>query len=543
MKSLFTLKNMLLLVAVAIVGALAHTGMVSHDQLIALSALGFVGNLAAADTTAATLALMKGALEQGSDDLAKTVSTGTGLVAFDLQAPAKNLYPVATPLRNRMPRVSGGTGLATNWRVVQNILGSGFNSMPWVPEGQRSARMSYQTYNKAANYVTMGEEDQITYEAIRAAGGFEDAKARMVMRLLQKMMLKEENAILGGNMSVALGTPATPTVATATTGGVIAAATYNVYAVGLTYEGFQNSSVVNGVSTTGAFTGADGQTYTLNGGSSAKSPAAPVTTTGSASTISASVTAIQGAVGYAWYVGTAGNEKLTAITTLNSVVVTTLAAQGTQNATAIVADASRNQSLAYDGLLSTAFASGSGAYINSLATGVAGIGTALTASGRGSVVEIDTMLQTMWNTYQVSPSVLFMNAQEIKNVMNKVLSNASGPLLRYDGGSGSDPYAIVAGGTVAAYFNPFALNGGIRIPILIHPTLPPGTILGYTENLPAQYQSNEVPNVAEVKTRADYYQIDWPLRTRAQEVGVYAEEVLAVYAPFALGVITNIANA
>ena len=51
-----------------------------------------------------------------------------------------------------------------------------------------------------------------------------------------------------------------------------------------------------------------------------------------------------------------------------------------------------------------------------------------------------------------------------------------------------------------------------------------------------------MPNVAEIKTRRDYYRVDWPLRTRQREVGVYAEEVLAIYAPFALGAITNIAN-
>jgi len=30
--------------------------------------------------------------------------------------------------------------------------------------------------------------------------------------------------------------------------------------------------------------------------------------------------------------------------------------------------------------------------------------------------------------------------------------------------------------------------------------------------------------------------------TRQRQVGVYTEEVLAVYAPFAMGVITNIGN-
>ena len=47
-----------------------------------------------------TLDLVKGALRTPDDRITKTISTGTGLVAFDLQAPAKNLYPVVTPIRN-----------------------------------------------------------------------------------------------------------------------------------------------------------------------------------------------------------------------------------------------------------------------------------------------------------------------------------------------------------------------------------------------------------------------------------------------------------
>ena len=78
--------------------------------------------------------------------------------------------------------------------------------------------------------------------------------------------------------------------------------------------------------------------------------------------------------------------------------------------------------------------------------------------------------------------------------------------------------------------------------IINDPDLPPGTILAFCERLPVWYQSNEVPNVAEVLTRRDYYRIDWPLRTRRREYGVYTEEVLAVYAPFGVGLLTNIGN-
>src|SRR5215469_10636142 len=167
--------------------------------------------------TQESLELLKGALAAPDDNLAKSISTATGLVAYDLQAPAKNLYPFVTPIRNIMPRIGGGTGTATNWRQVNAIIGSGFDAMGWVPEGQRSGQMSYSTSNKSATYVTIGEEDAATYEAIAAGVHFEDIQARMTFRLLQKMMLKEEMAILAGNAGasaggVSLGTPGTPSV-------------------------------------------------------------------------------------------------------------------------------------------------------------------------------------------------------------------------------------------------------------------------------------------------------------------------------------------
>jgi hypothetical protein len=494
--------------------------------------------------TQESLELMKRALAAPNDLLAKSISTATGLVAYDLQAPAKNLYPFVTPIRNVMPRVGGGTGTATNWRQVNAIIGSGFDAMGWVPEGQRSGQMSYSTSSKSATFVTIGEEDAATFEAISAGREFEDIQARMTFRLLQKMMLKEEMAILAGNASLVLGTPATPTLSASGTGATLAAATYFVKVVALTLEGYQNSSVAAGVATTKMVTGVDGKNFTLSGGSSAISGEASQAVTLGQS-LFCSVTAIQGAVAYAWYISTStSTEILQAITTLNSLAVSVPLVTGTQPQSAVTVDNSANPSFAYDGLLTTALKNGSNAYVQIQPTGIAGTGTPLTASGRGSVNEIDTMFQTMWNNFELSPTVLYVNAQELRNITTKVLSNGSGPLLRYDTpADGSEgEYQLTASGVVQFYYNPFAIYGGLRIPIKIHPRVPPGTIIGWAENLPIQYQSNEVPNVAELKTRQDYYQIDWPIVTRQRQVGVYAEEVLAVYAPFAMGVITNIGN-
>jgi hypothetical protein len=486
-------------------------------------------------------------LSAGMDpaSLQKTISTGTGLVAYDLQAPAKNLYPVYCPIRNKLPRVGGGTGLATNWRQVNAIIGSGYDGTGWVPEGQRAGQMSYNTSNKAASYVTIGEEDAATFEAINAGRSFEDVQARMTMRLLQKVFLKEERGLLFGNTSVALGTTPTPTLSASGSGATLPGAptTYSVIVVALTGEGYANSSLAGGVATSMTVTGADGKTFTLNGGSAQKSAAATQAVS-LGQTLFCSVAPVAGAVGYAWFLATAGNERLEAITTINSVAFSAPLAGTHQLASAVTAADYSTNSTAYDGLFTTAIKSGSGAYTASLATGTAGTGTALTASGRGSVNEIDAMMQTMWNNYQVSLSEIYVNAQELKNITTKVLTGASGgSLVNYFHDPKAGEYILTAGGVVEFYYNPFMAPGaGRRIPISIHPMVPPGTIVGWAADLPIQYQSNEVPNVAEVKTRADYYQIDWPITTRQRQVGVYSEQVLAVYAPFAMGVLNNITN-
>ncbi|MCE9561894.1 MAG: hypothetical protein K8U57_07555 [Planctomycetes bacterium] len=490
-----------------------------------------------------TMAMLKASLGQPlQGDLQKGVTVATGLTYYDLQAPAKNLYPVITPLRNKIPRVRRpNSGNATNWKQVSSLVGSGYNAMGWVPEGQRSGTMSYVTANKAATYVTIGEEDFLTFEAEAAAQGFEDENAMVTFRLLQKMMQKEEMAILGGNASLSLSAPSTPTLSASGSGATLPGATYSVIAVALTFEGFKNSSLTGGVATSQTVTGADGKTYALSGGSSNKSGnATQAVSLGQA--LLASVPSIQGAVAYAWYVGTAGSEKLEAITTINSVSFSKPLLGTGQAATAVTANNSANANLAFDGLLTQALNPSNLAYVNLLPTGTAGTGTTLTASGRGTVVEIDNMLQSMWDNYRISPTVLYVNSQELKNMTNKCLSNTSGPLLHINQSANGPNYELTAGGVIGWYFNPFTMNGGSKIPVLIHPDLPPGTIIAWAEQLPAWYQSNEVPNVAEIICRRDYYRMDWPLRTRQREYGVYAEEVLACYATFAMGVIGNVAN-
>ena len=485
-------------------------------------------------TTQETLGLMK-------ELLAKNVTIQTGLTAYDLQAPAKNLYPTITPLRNSIPRVGRlNPGDAAHWRSIFATTGSGFDAMGWVPEGQRSASMSYSAISITLPYVTLGEEDTVTFEAEAAAQGFEDINATATLRILQKTMRKEETALLGGNVSLALGKPGTPTLSASGTGGTLPAATYSVIVVALTFEGYRNSTLAGGVATTMTITGNDGNTYTLSGGSSLRSTNA-TQLVGAGQTLFATVPVVNGAVAYAWYVGAAGSETLQAITTINSAAFSAPLATGQQPATAITADNSRNPGLAFDGLLTDGFNPATNSYRAGAAVWRRGDRHAPHAFGpRLDPRDRQYAAADVEQLSAVADSDLCQRAGAEEHHEQVPTNASSGPLVRYNvDASQSAPYEMTASGVMRWYYNPFT---GVEIPLIVHPDLPPGTILAYCERLPAWYQSNETPNVAEVLTRRDYYRVDWPVRTRRREFGVYTEEVLAVYASFGIGIITNIGN-
>jgi hypothetical protein len=506
-----------------------------------------------AETVIAVGKVISGTGVDGSgsiDDLKKatgTVTIAQNLVAYDLEAPSKTLYPVLTPIRNSIPRITrgAGAGVAANWVQVDAIAGNAnAGILPWVPEGQRAGRMSITTSQQSASYKTIGLESDVTFEAQSAGMGFEDVMATSGTRLLNQTMIMEEHAILGGNLSVALGTPTTPTLAASGAGATLPTLTYSVYVFALTYEGYQMATIAGGIKRALTVTGMDGLTYPLNGGSS-KGSANVTQAVTLGQTLFMSTPAIKGAVAYAWYVGAAAAEKLEAITTINSYAITAPLLGTGQAYSAVSGDTANDRSLnttGFDGLLNVAWKSGSTAYYRALATGTAGTGTVLTASGRGTVTEIDVALKSFWDNYRISPEVIYVNAQELTNIFNKCFVSGSNPMVRFNIDSNSNAVSFTAGAVVGFYMNPYTLDGGNVIPIKLHPTLPAGTILFWCNNLPAFYQSANVPQVAQVQCRRDYYQIPWPIVTRANATGVYAEEVLKVYAPFALGTITNIAN-
>lgn len=502
------------------------------------------------NTTAQTLELLKAAQKSPMSVAEKAgISQALGLVAYDLEAGAKLLFPVITPLRNRIPREGGGIGTATHWKSVLGINTANFSA--GVEEGKRGGVISISEQDNVASFAGLGYENNVSFEAQYAGRTFEDARALAVQTGLWSLMIGEELNILGGfsgSNGLALGITPTP-VATLLTGvGAMSAGATKVFCVALTMQALLNIGtgiVGSGVTLPGPTVSrpnAD-NTSTVTGAGTAQVSVGSntVTTTGGNLGVSAHVAVVKGAMGYAWFATgnntAAATALLNSVTTINSVSMLADGA-GASNAATFSSDGSKDTTV-FDGVITQALA-GTGLF-QSQATGTDGTGTGLTADGAAGIVEIDADLKSFWDTRRLSPSRILLSSQEVSNINKKVVNNGGAPLLRYNMDAGGGHVDITAAQAVGNYLNKFSMAGGQLVKLELHPNMPAGTILYMTERLP--YPLPRVTNILQMKTRQEYYQIEWPLRTRLYEYGVYVDEVLQMYAPFAFGIRNNIGNA
>lgn len=495
------------------------------------------------------LALVKTAQAQAVEELTKNFnqpgSATAGIQGYDLEAPSKKLYPVLCPLRNSIPRVGGGFAIQANWKAITGINTTRVRA--GVSEGQRGGQVQHTSAEYFAAYRGIGLEKAVTFEADYAAKGFEDVKALAVQQTLESLMIEEEMILLGGNTSNALGTTPTPTLAASGTGGTLATQTLSVICVALGLQSYWDVAGINNGQTGGSFdaataqvkaeitrTNADGSTDTFGAGTAQKSAAATVSVTGPTGSVAASVAAVRGAVAYAWYWGAAGAERLGAVTTINSVSITAASNGAAQLASALPAADHSTSALEFDGLLTIASKPALNSYYQALATGTPGTGTTLTGAG-GRIVEIDAALASFFDKYRLQPDKVYVNFRQFQKITNLVLGQTN-PQVMFTVDVNS-PKELVAGRNVGKYLSPIT---GEVIDLVVHPNLPPGTIMFRTTRVPAYLDG--VSDLCRVRARREYHQIEWPLRTRKYEYGVYADEVLQHYFPPSLGIITNVAN-
>ena len=484
--------------------------------------------------TQETLELMKSA-QAGGEPLNKgftqPTSFTTGLQTYDLSAPSQKLYPVLTPLRNRIPRVGGGRTIGSNWKAITNINVG--NQRAGISEGKRGGVINHEIVERNAQFRAIGLENQVT---------FEDVKALAVAQTLQATMVAEEMILLGGNTSLKAGVTPTPTaVASNDTLGKISTSSLSIVCVALGLQaywdvaGANNGAIGQSLNIKTAQVpakitrqNADGSTDTFGGGSAQKSAAASVSGVGTGKKVTAMIPAVRGAVAYAWYWGAAGSEKLGAITT--SAKVEILAdAEGTQTAASLPSEDNSTSVLEFDGLLTQIALPDSGAFWSD------NKGNGLTSDGAGGVYEFEEAFAHFFSKYRLSPDTIYVNARDLAALTKLIIGNGGAPLikLKVDIDNAAN---IRAGVVVGSYLNKIT---GDELNIVVHPNLPAGTYLFYSTRLPAYVQG--IGNLLQVRTRQEYYQIEWPLRTRMYEYGVYADELLQGMFMPAFGMITNAA--
>ena len=192
----------------------------------------------------------------------------------------------------------------------------------------------------------------------------------------------------------------------------------------------------------------------------------------------------------------------------------------------------------FDGLLTQSFQPSSGANITIQPTGAAGVGTPLTADGAGGIVEIEEVLKSNWNQYRLSPDELWVSSQEAANISKKILAGGASAAQRFMFDSRQD---MIGGGVmVSTYKNKYSLAGAKSLDIKLHPNMPRRHHA--VPDRQAALSAVQCQQCDPGRTRQDYYQIEWPLRARRYEYGVYADEVLQHYFPPSMSVITNIGN-
>jgi hypothetical protein len=439
----------------------------------------------------------------------KDVSTATGLVAYNLEPIARLLEPAYSPLRNRIPRV-GNTkgGTAVNWKVIESLDTK--KAGVFTAEGVKAATVNVTVVDRTGAFKTISLGDYVTMKAQWAGRGFEDVKARSVARLLKTGIVREEQGILGGR-NAALPAVTAPTVANEAAGGAIADGTYNVFCRAIGYmpgEGITAKGRFSAATSTGALAG------------------------GNDNVITASVPWVEGASRYEWYVGTAGNERLQAVTYINSVRLTA-ALSGTSVTKAAVDAADTGNggdTLAFDGLY--AQLDGTKNKNVTLATGTAGVGTQL------ALLAIDDLLQDMWDTYKSDPDLMVVNSEQSRKITDLVLAANGAPTLYVtrDSAPNAGQSSITGGYRVTHYVNKAT---GKVIPILVHPYQPQGTIGFFTFEMP--FSASDIDNPIEIETLQEWMQIDYPLTAPRWDFEVLVDEVIKVYFPGANAAIRNIA--
>jgi hypothetical protein len=469
---------------------------------------------------------------------------GTGIWSYDLSN-LVSLIPVVTPFRDIVAREKSmdGNPMAV-WRALMNVNSSQLDPSMGVDFAANEAVFSEQDFQ--AKYASTGYAGLVTQDAFDFATGYADPYAIATFQTLNQVLIGDDRKQLGAQ-SFPLAAAAAPSMTTATTGGSIAL----------------NTTVYVGVA---ARTGSG--FYYGSGNSQGNSNSTETGSGTSTNTVTGSVAAIRGAVCYDWFQSSNGvTWYYYTTTTVNAVTMTKVittsqalpniadlaqnwkgaAGVPTYNAAADNGSANTND---YDGFMASLAGdySATGQWVQP-GTGTANPsvwsslnGAALSLTG-GTVTEVEAdIFLPLWNAVKCSPTALMMNASEAQEIANLVLGSGSATTFLNTDSSGR--ISVTAGGRVGEIVN--APAGGVTVPIEVHVSLPPGTIIGRTDRVP--FPQANISNVLAQRCLRDTAQFEYGIARVAgtkgggprKEFEIRTVSSFINRAPVAMAVLSNV---
>lgn len=469
-----------------------------------------------------TVSLVQQAMER------RGITTATGFTGYELEAPAKIIVPVITPLVNMIPRRMGNGVDIVHWKAVTSFdtaRNPGVLLNNGLPQG-----VSYNVVPMQNVQATIALSDSVDFEAQWTGRSLEgDVRARRVAELLYQLKMVEERWIL--NASQYLMAPPAPVLSAAATGGTVAA---NTYWVGVT------AINANGESTIGNF--------------------ASVTTTGATSVITITIFTVWNATGYNVYVGSGASKPANNAMWLQSgisgnsnapqpaynanavlvsggsvptgeifgptVVVTISAPPATSgtnppssNTAKTYVDGSGNIKM-WDGLLAQAISSAGGSNGQTL---TAQVGQPAAANGVLALSDVDNLLVAAYSGAAGDPDFLVMHPITHRKLTNLVIASGQSRFV-IEANEPQTQGQLVAQYRVTHYMNP---STGKMMPIIPDRYCPVDTILALPMTIP--YPVPEIANAVEIETNREYWGVDFAITGSNYPFADYVMETLKLY--------------
>ena len=465
------------------------------------------------------------------------ITAFSGLTGYELEAPAKVINPVITPLVNVIPRRAGGGNDICHWKAItsfgeQAVLGTlNGNAVP--------SAVAYTIAAMSNPYNTIALSNSVNFQAQWRGRSLEgDVRARRVAELLYALKMREESWIIGASQKLMVPPRPIVTVSAATGGHASDSTTYWVQVTATNANGETTGSAAGSV-TTAANSGANTNTLSIQlftvpnaanynvyigsgstlpatsamwlqssySGSNAVQPAlnAAVTLNGGGSTVSGRVAGPTITLSVTAAIATSG----TALSTVSS------------NTAATDKDTNGNL-LMWDGLMAQA--------LNNTSTSngyTLGAQVAVPAATNGvlALSDINGLLMNAYVQAGADPDFLLLNPVTHNKLTNLVVA------------SGQTRYVVeanqpdVSGRLVAQYRVTHFLNQatGKEIPIIPDLYCPLDSILAIPLTIPYPVPEVSDGNALEIETNREYWGVDFAVTNSSYTFADYVDEALKVY--------------